>query len=192
MARAAKREHAGEVVSLGALFAAFLKVSLFGVGGGGGLVWARRIGVEQRQWITEGEFADIVSLCQFMPGPNIIGIAVCTGARLRGARGTLAAVAGFLLIPWVVGFTLGVALLQHAHLPVLRNILGGLSAAAAGLLIATGIRMLMPHRGRAAALIFAGLAFGLMAVGKLPLLLVLFGLLPLSIGVAGLEHRRAR
>ncbi|PYN84741.1 MAG: chromate transporter [Candidatus Rokuibacteriota bacterium] len=192
MARAAKREHAGEVVSLGALFASFLKVSLFGVGGGGGLVWARRIGVEQRQWITEGEFADIVSLCQFMPGPNIIGIAVCTGARLRGARGTLAAVAGFLLIPWVVGFTLGVALLQHAHLPVLRNILGGLSAAAAGLLIATGIRMLMPHRGRAAALIFAGLAFGLMAVGKLPLLLVLFGLLPLSIGVAGLEHRRAR
>ena len=192
MARAAKREHAGEVVSLGALFAAFLKVSLFGVGGGGGLVWARRIGVEQHQWITEGEFADIVSLCQFMPGPNIIGIAVCTGARLRGARGTLAAVAGFLLIPWVVGFTLGVALLQHAHLPVLRNILGGLSAAAAGLLIATGIRMLMPHRGRAAALIFAGLAFGLMAVGKLPLLLVLFGLLPLSIGVAGLEHRRAR
>ena len=96
------------------------------------------------------------------------------------------------MIPWVVGFTLGVALLQHAHLPVLRNILGGLSAAAAGLLIATGIRMLMPHRGRAAALIFAGLAFGLMAVGKLPLLLVLFGLLPLSIGVAGLEHRRAR
>ena len=192
MATAAKREHAGEVVSLGALFAAFLKVSLFGVGGGGGLVWARRIGVEQHQWITEGEFADIVSLCQFMPGPNIIGIAVCTGARLRGARGTLAAVAGFLLIPWVVGFTLGVVLLQHAHLPVLRNILGGLSAAAAGLLIATGIRMLMPHRGRAAALIFAGLAFGLMAVGKLPLLLVLFGLLPLSIGVAGLEHRRAR
>ena len=192
MARTTTREHGGEVVPLGALFAAFLKVSLFGVGGGGGLVWARRIGVEQRRWVTEQEFADIVSLCQFMPGPNIIGIAVCMGTRLRGARGTLAAVAGFLLIPWVIGFTLGVALLQHAHLPVLRNVLGGLSAAAAGLLIATGIRMLVPHRSRAAAVIFAGLAFGLMAVGKLPLLVVLFGLLPLSIGVAGLEHRRAQ
>jgi chromate transporter len=191
MAKTANQERGGEVVPLGALFAAFLKVSLFGVGGGGGLVWARRIGVEQHRWITEQEFADIVSLCQFMPGPNIIGIAVCTGARLRGTRGTLAAVAGFLLLPWVIGFTLGVALLQHTHLPVLRNVLGGLSAAAAGLLIATGIRMLMPHRGRAAALIFAGLAFGLIAVGKLPLLVVLFGLLPLSIGVAGLEHRRA-
>jgi len=192
MARAATREHADEVVPLGALFAAFLKVSLFGVGGGGGLVWARRIGVEQRQWISEQEFADIVSLCQFMPGPNIIGIAVCTGARLRGARGTLAAVAGFLLIPWAIGFTLGAVLLQHAHLPLLRNILGGLSATAAGLLIATGIRMLRPHRSRVAALIFAGLAFGLVVVSKLPLLVVLFGLLPLSIGVAGLEHLRAR
>ena len=192
MTKVAKRNQAGEVVPLGALFAAFLKVSLLGVGGGGGLVWARRISVEQRQWISEQEFADIVSLCQFMPGPNIIGIAVCTGARLRGTRGTLAAVAGFLLIPWAIGFTLGVVLLQQAHLPVLRNILGGLSATAAGLLIATGIRMLMPHRRRAAALIFAGLAFGLIVVGKLPLLVVLFGLFPLSIGVAGLEHRWAR
>src|SRR5262245_14230342 len=192
MMRTAKQERGGEMVALGALFAAFLKVSLLGVGGGGGLVWARRIGVEQRQWVTEGEFADIVSLCQFMPGPNIIGIAVCMGTRLRGAPGTLAAVAGFLLIPWAIGFTLGVALLQHAHLPVLRNMLGGLSAAAAGFLIAAGIRMLMPHRGRAAAWIFAGLAFGLMAVVKLPLLVVLFGLLPLSIGVAGLEHRRGQ
>src|SRR5262247_2967696 len=148
MTRTATREHAGEVVSLGALFAACLKISLFGVGGGGGLVWARRIGVEHRQWISEQEFADIVSLCQFMPGPNIIGIAVCTGARLRGARCMLAAVAGFLLIPWTIDFTLGVALLQQTHLPVLRNTLGGLSAAAAGLLIATGIRMLMPHRAR--------------------------------------------
>src|SRR5262245_30160120 len=119
MARAPKREQAtGDVVALGALFAAFLKVSLFGVGGGGGLVWARRIVVEERQWISEQELADIVSLCQFMPGPNIIGIAVCTGARLRGASGTLAAVAGFLLIPWAVGFTIGVVLLQHAHLPL--------------------------------------------------------------------------
>ena len=189
---AGEHGHARGPVPLGALFVAFLKVSLCGIGGGGGLVWARRIGVEQRRWITEGEFADIVSLCQFMPGPNIVGIAVCMGAKLRGATGTIAALAGFLLIPWTIGFTLGVALLQHAHLAMFQNILAGLSAAAAGLLIATGIRMLMPHRGRAAALLFAGLAFGLMAVVKLPLLIVLFGLLPLSVGVAGMERARAR
>ena len=77
-------------VPLATLFTAFLIVSLCGFGGG--IVWARRITVEQQQWINEEEFADIVSLCQFMPGPNIVGIAVCVGAKLRGVSGAFAAV----------------------------------------------------------------------------------------------------
>jgi chromate transporter len=181
-----------ETVPLGALFIAFLKVSLYGVGGGGGLVWSRRIAVDQRRWITEHDFADIVSLCQFLPGPNIVGIVVCVGTKLRGTVGAIAAVAGFLLIPWTIGFALGLLYLEHAHHPVFQNILGGVSAAAAGLLIATGIRMLLPHRGRPAALLFAALAFGLMAFTRLPLLVILFGLVPLSIAAAGFQNARAR
>jgi chromate transporter len=191
-APALDQARSGANVTLPALFVAFLKVSLWGIGGGGGLVWARRIAVEQARWISEQEFADIVSLTQFMPGPNIVGIAVCVGTKLRGWIGAIAAVAGFLVIPWVIGFSLGVLYLQHAHRPFLQNILGGVSAAAAGLLIATGIRMLMPHRRRPAALIFAALAFGLMAFSKLPLLVVLFGLTPLGIAIAAIETARAR
>ena len=183
---------AGEPVTLTALFIGFLKVSLCGIGGGGGIVWARRIAVENRRWISDREFADIVSLCQFMPGPNIVGIAVCVGAKMRGAVGTVAALSGFLIIPWVVGFSLGVLYLKFAHLTVLRNILGGIAAAAAGLLIATGIKLLTPYRRRVAALVFATLAFGLIIFGRLPLLIVLFGLVPLSIAVAGIQHARAR
>jgi len=190
--RAAVERKGSETVPLGALFIAFLKVSLYGVGGGGGLVWSRRIAVDHHRWITEQDFADIVSLCQFLPGPNIVGIAVCVGTKLRGTVGAIATVAGFLLIPWTIGFALGVLYLEHAHDPVLQNILGGVSAVAAGLLIATGIRMLLPHRGRPAALLFAALAFGLMGFGGLPLLVVLFGLVPLSIAAAGFQSARAR
>jgi chromate transporter len=189
---AAQEQNVEQPVYLAALFTAFLIVSVCGIGGGGGIVWARRIAVEKRRWISDGEFADIVSLCQFMPGPNIVGIAVCVGAKMRGAIGTIAALSGFLVIPWVVGFSLGVLCLEYAHLTVLRNILGGIAAAAAGLLIATGIRLLMPHRRRPAALLFTALAFGLILFGKLPLLVVLFGLVPLSIAVAGIENARAR
>ncbi|HJU19199.1 MAG TPA: chromate transporter [Stellaceae bacterium] len=55
-----------------ALAAALLTISLFGFGGG--IVWARRIAVERRGWLGEAEFLDIVSLCQFMPGPNVIAL----------------------------------------------------------------------------------------------------------------------
>jgi len=181
-----------QTVPLATLFKGFLIVSLCGIGGGGGIVWARRITVETRRWINDQEFADIVSLCQFMPGPNIVGIAVCVGARMRGAIGTMAALAGFLVIPWALGLAIGLLCLEYAHLPVVRNTLGGIAAAAAGLLVATGIRLLMPHRGRPAALLFAALAFALITFVRLPLLAVLFSLVPLSVAVAGIETARAR
>ncbi|MBV8936528.1 MAG: chromate transporter [Alphaproteobacteria bacterium] len=178
----------GGRVTLKALFVGFLKVSLCGFGGG--LVWARRVVVEQRQWMGEHEFAETLTLCQLLPGPNIVGIAVCVGAKLRGAIGAAAAVAGFVLIPWSVGLALGAILLRHAEIAVLQNILGGLSAAAAGLLIGTGLRLLMPYRSCHTALLFAGLAFAGMAFTKLPLPLVLLALAPLSIAVARLEEAR--
>jgi chromate transporter len=179
-----------EHVALATLFIAFLKVSLFSFGGG--LVWARQIAVEQRRWINEAEFADILSLCQFMPGPNVVGVAVCVGAKLRGLIGAIAAVSGFVLIPWTVGFSLGVLYLEHAHRAVLQNILGGVSAAASGMLIATGIRMLTPHRSRPQALVVAALAVGGMVLTKLPLVIVLFSLAPLSIAVAGIGNARTQ
>src|SRR6202022_4740894 len=109
--QSANEGNSDERISLGALFIEFLKVSLFGFGGG--LVVAHRIAVEQRRWISEQEFADILSLCQFMPGPNIVGIGVCVGAKLRGSVGAIAAASGFVLIPWTIGFSLGVLFLQH-------------------------------------------------------------------------------
>jgi hypothetical protein len=50
----------------------------------------------------------------------------------------------------------------------------------------------MPHRGRPTAVLFAALACGLMAFSGLPLLVVLFGLAPLSIAAAGFDSVRAR
>jgi chromate transporter len=190
VSQTAEARNPGERVTLGALFTGFLKVSLCGFGGG--LVWARRIVVEQQHWMDEQEFAETLILCQLMPGPNIVGITVCVGSKLRGAIGAITAVAGFILLPWTVGLSLGGLVLRHAHLAVLQNILGGLSAAAAGLLIATGMRLLMPHRRRVMALLFAVLAFAGMAFTKLPLPIVLLGLAPLGIVVTALEGARAR
>src|SRR5207237_1213125 len=168
--------------TLGALFGAFLKVSMYGFGGP--IVWARRIIVEERGWLGDAEFADILSFCQFLPGPNVVSVTVCIGARFRGSAGALAALAGFILIPWTVGFALGALLLSYAQMPLLQGILHGIAAAAAGLLIATGIRLLLPHRHRVVALVVAALAFACLALAQLPLLIVVLGLVPLSIALA--------
>ncbi len=177
-------------VPLVALFKGFLTVSFCGIGGSG-IAWARRVAVETRCWISDREFADIVSLCQFMPGPNIVGIAVCVGAKVRGGVGSLAALAGFLVVPWSVGLALGLLCLKYVHLTVLQNVLRGIAAVAAGLLIATGAKLLAPHRSHPAGLLFATLAFVLITFIRLPLLSVLFSLMPLSIVIAGIQAAKA-
>jgi chromate transporter len=175
-------------VKLGALFIGFLKVALCAFGSG--LVPAHRVIVEQKRWMDEREFADTLTICQFLPGPNIIGIAVCAGVKLRGTIGAIAAGSGFLVIPWGIGLSFGVLYLRHADLPVLQNILSGFSAAAAGQIIATGVRLLTQHKGQPTWLLFAVLAFVGIAFAKLPLLVVLAGLAPCSMVLAGFQSTR--
>ncbi|SRR6266540_4139417 len=190
MAYALNEAPASERVTLPALFLTFLKVSLCGFGGP--IVWARRFIVERQHWLSDQEFADLLGLCQFLPGPNVASITVCLGSRLRGPAGAIAALAGFIVIPWSIGFALGALLLHFANFGSLQNILHGVSAVGAGLIIATGLRLLLPHRTRPMALLFAGLAFLGLAIAKLPLLLVVAALAPLSIATVLVEsgHRR--
>ena len=178
----------GKPATLLVLFVSFLKVSLCAFGGG--LVWARRVVVEQRRWMDEEEFAETLTLCQLMPGPNIVGITVCVGEKLRGPIGAVTAVAGFVLLPLAIGLTLGSVVLKHVQLPVLQNVLGGLSATAAGLLIGTGLRLLKPHAGRPTAMLLAALAFVGMTFTRLPLPIVLLGLAPLGILLTALGSGR--
>jgi chromate transporter len=173
-------------VSVGSLFTAFLKVALCGLGSS--IVFARRIAVEQQHWVNEEEFADILSLCQFMPGPNVVGIAVCVGAKVRGLAGATAAACGFVFIPLMIGFAVGALYLEYTHLPVLQKILSGISSAAAGLLIATGVGILKPHRRRPQAWIVATAALVGIAFAKLSLPVVLLGATLLSVVVAEFEE----
>jgi chromate transporter len=179
MAYALNEAPAGPRVTLPALFLVFLKVSMLGFGGP--IVWARRIIVERHGWLSDPEFADILSLCQFLPGPNVVSITVCIGAKFRGPAGALASLLGFIVIPWTAGFALGMLILSYAHIGLMQGILHGIAAAAAGLIIATGLRLLLPHWRRPIAMGFAALAFAGLALAKLPLLIVVLGLAPLSI-----------
>jgi chromate transporter len=182
MAEALETGHSGERVTLPALFVTFLKISLCGFGGP--IVWARRFIVQQQHWLSDQEFADLLGLCQFLPGPNVASITVCLGSKLRGPAGAVAALAGFIVIPWLVGFALGALFLHFADVGPLQGMLRGVSAVGAGLIIATGLRLLMPHRDRPMALLFAALAFLGLAMAKLPLLVVVVLLAPLSIAAA--------
>ena len=172
----------GRDVTVVALFLVFTEISMSSFGGA--IAWARRILVDRRGWLTEREFAELFGLCQTVPGPSIVNLAIYLGTRHHGVIGATAAASGFLLPPLVVLLPLGILYGQAAHFEAVRAGLHGVAAAAAGMLLATGLKMAQPYRRQPEALAIAGLAF--LAVGWLhwPLLLVLAVLAPCSIALA--------
>ena len=57
----------------------------------------RREYVERRSWIDEHSFADLVALCQFLPGPASSQLGIAIGTRRAGLWGGIAAWLGFTL-----------------------------------------------------------------------------------------------
>jgi chromate transporter len=53
--------------------------------------------VERRRWVDETHYADVVALCQFLPGPTSSKIGIILGAMRAGIPGALAAWIGFTL-----------------------------------------------------------------------------------------------
>ena len=111
-------------------------------GFGGVLPWARRTLVERDKILTSEEFSAILGICQIVPGPNIVNLAVCIGSRFGGARGALAAVLGLTLGPISIVMFLAVLYEHYSYLDSVKGVLRGISAVGVGLIASTGFKML--------------------------------------------------
>jgi chromate transporter len=164
------------------LFMGFLMVGLQGFGGV--LPFARRMLVEQHRWLSEREFTEVLSLSQFLPGPNIVNASIIIGNRFRGPLGSIAATLGLMLMPFVIVLILAALYARFADLDAVRGATNGVSAAATGLVIATGFKMARALKGIPWQIVMCALTFIAIALLRLPLLWVLAVLVPISIAIA--------
>ncbi|MDQ2963973.1 MAG: chromate transporter [Pseudomonadota bacterium] len=169
-------------VSTSTLFVGFLKIGLSGFGGV--MPFARRMIVERRRWLSELEFLDVLSLSQFLPGPNIVNVSVIIGRRFQGVRGAAAAYAGLLLMPLVIVLALATVYAQFAQVEAVRGACRGVSASASALIVATALKLARPLKTSAWQVVICGAAFVAVALLRVPLLWMLAALCPVSIGIA--------
>jgi chromate transporter len=98
----------------------FLRLGLSSFGGPiAHIGYFRREFVERRRWLAEAEFAGLLALCQFLPGPASSQLGIAIGLRRAGVVGALAAWLGFTVPSalLLVAFGLGVldpGVLHHA------------------------------------------------------------------------------
>src|SRR5262245_2837815 len=157
------------------LFFAFTLLALQGFGGV--LAVAQRVLCEQRRWLSQEEFIELLAVGQALPGPNICNLALMTGDRFFGWRGAFAALAGMLAMPLVIVLLLTALYTQFAAHPAVAGALRGMAAVAAGLFVGTGLKLAGALRsnpmGVPICIAFGVLCFAAVAVLHWPLLWVL-------------------
>jgi chromate transporter len=167
---------------LRALFLGFSSVGLSGFGGV--LPFARRMLVEERQWLSAEEFNTQLGFCQFLPGPNVVNLAVLVGKRYHGVPGAIVAPLGLLAGPLAIVLLLALLYDRYGSLPLAQSMLRGIAAAGCGLLLAMAWRMGMAIRDKPIFLPFTVLTVAAVAWLRWPLPAVMVAGLALSGSVA--------
>lgn len=112
------------------VFFIFLKLGLTSFGGPvAHLAYFHDEFVTRRQWLTARSYADVVALCQFLPGPASSQVGIALGLSRAGYRGALAAWTGFTLPSALVMLLLGLGIAHH-HAALPPGVLHGLKVVA--------------------------------------------------------------
>jgi len=167
---------------LRALFWGFSSVGLSGFGGV--LPFARRMLVEERRWMTAEEFNAQLGLCQFLPGPNVINLAVVVGKRYCGLPGAIVAPVGLLAGPFVIVLLLALLYDRYGSLQQVQSMLRGIAAVGCGLLFGMAWRMGAAIKDKSVFLPFTVLTVLAIAGLRWPMPIVMVGGLLLSGGMA--------
>jgi chromate transporter len=153
---------------------------------GGVLPWAHRVMVEERRWIAPTDFAEVLALCQFLPGPNVGNVSVVLGRRWFGLAGAITAFVGLMALPlvWLSGLVLLYA--DFASDPAVRAVVTGMGVAGGGLFIGTALKLAKPFARKPWAIALTLACFGVIALGRVSL----FAVLPVALLLGWLFARR--
>jgi chromate transporter len=178
--------------SPGELFRVFNRLALQGFGGV--LPVAQRELVERERWLDKPAFLEMLSLCQVLPGPNVVNMALMIGDRFFGWRGAAAAASGLLAAPLLIVLLLAAGYNQLSALPAVAGALRGMGVVAAGLVIATAIKLAGSLKasplGLGACVAVGALSFLAVGVQRWPLVAVVLGLGGASVAFAWWRLRR--
>lgn len=176
------------------LFLSFTWLAMQGFGGV--LAVVQRELVEKKRWLTREQFIEDWAVAQIMPGPNVVNLSMMIGGRHFGLAGAMAALGGMLLMPMLVVLLLAALLGGVEGLPAVQGALRGMGAVAAGLMAASGLKLLPALRsnvmGLRWSLLLAAATFVAVALLRWRLLGVLLGLGGLGCVLAWRQLGRVR
>lgn len=125
------------------LFWAYLKIGIFGFGGGYAMLSMIQFEVvDNYGWMTQEEFTDMVALSQMTPGPVSINIATFTGYSAAGIWGSLLATFALVLPSLILLMIVLRFLFKHKENHIVKTTLSSMKPVIAGLIFVAALQMM--------------------------------------------------
>jgi chromate transporter len=140
--------------------------------------------------MTAEQFNAQLGLCQFLPGPNVVNLAVVVGKRYCGLPGAIVAPVGLLAGPFAIVLLLALLYDHFGSLPQVQSMLRAIAAVGCGLLFGMAWRMGAALKDKRFFLPFTVLTVAAIAGLRWPMPIVMVAGLLLSGGVAYLRLGR--
>ncbi|MBR4500813.1 MAG: chromate transporter [Clostridia bacterium] len=127
------------------LFIGFLKVGLFAFGGAYGAIPLIRDVVLSYGWIGEDTLTALIAVSESTPGPIMVNLATYLGSLQAGFPGALIATAAVVLPSFIIVLVIMVLLKKLLKHPYVQAVLRGLKPCIIGIILATGLFMILRH-----------------------------------------------
>lgn len=128
--------------SLWKIFGIFTKIGAFTIGGGYAMIPVIESEMKERDWLRSDELDDLVVLAQSAPGLLAVNMAIFTGYRLRGLKGSVIATLGAVLPSFLIILAVAAFFTSFKENKVIASIFQGVRPVAVALILVPGARML--------------------------------------------------
>ena len=127
------------------LFLTFLKIGAVSFGGGYAMIPLIKEEVLSNGWLSEDVFLNFIAVAESTPGPIAINMATFIGSSTAGFLGALASTLGVILPSFIIILIIASVIKKLLEYKAVQSVLKGIHPTITGLIIATGLTMLLSN-----------------------------------------------
>ena len=129
------------MVSYWQIFLIFAKIGAFTIGGGMAMIPLIQNEIVRRGWMKEEDFPDIIALSQSAPGLLAVNIAIFTGYRLKGSKGSIVATIASVLPSIIIILLIAMVFTGYQDNPTVISIFKGIRPVVVALIAVPMVQM---------------------------------------------------
>ena len=174
------------------MFLTFAKIGSFTIGGGYAMIPIIEDELKRRNWVNPEEIDDVVVLAQSAPGLLAVNMAIFSGYKIRGLKGSIAATVGSVLPSFFIILAIAMAFTNFQDNPIVIRIFSGIRPVVVALIASPMISMARKSNKSLSAWLISVISLVLVAFLDISPIYIIITVLVIAYSIAKIKEKQTR